>query len=67
MALLRILDGKFMQPKFPLHGIKLSRLRVLERHPDKTSRLIDEQMNLADGNIRELPAVLVGNAVDQHK
>jgi hypothetical protein len=63
----RILDGQFVQVELLLHLAQFVVGRVAQGHPDEAVRLEQPSVDVLDGYVGELAAVLVGHAVDQHR
>ena len=66
VAVARVLHRQLVQVEFVLHGGQFRGVGVLQRHPDEAVRSVDVGLDLALGDFGEFPAVLVGDAIDQH-
>jgi hypothetical protein len=67
MTMLGVFDGELVQTKFLLHYRQLVRFGIFDSNPDETVGTGDVRADLADGDVGELPAVLVRDAVDDHE
>ncbi len=66
VPVLGVLHRQFVQIELVLEDLQLVEIRVLERHPDETVRLALVLTDLGKGDVPELPAFLIGRAVDEH-
>ena len=66
VALARVLDGKRVERELLLHLVELRRGRLEQRDPDEAIGPGHVLADVLDRNIAELPAVLIGDAVDEH-
>ena len=62
----RVLHRQLVQVELRLHLGQLLLRRIGQRHPDEAARPLQVIADLPLVDIRELLAVLVGDAVDQH-
>ena len=67
VAVLRVFDGELVQTELVLQRSQLGGVRILERDPDEAVRPAQVRSDLADAGCRRLSAVLIGDAVDQHR
>jgi hypothetical protein len=61
-----ILDRELVQSELLLHLGQFLRRCVLERHPNEAAGPVEIEVDVLLRNIGELPAFLIGNAVDEH-
>jgi hypothetical protein len=66
MPVAGIFNRQFMQAKLSLHGFKLRWLRIRQSDPDEAVWLMNIEVNLANLNIGELAAILIGDTIDKH-
>jgi hypothetical protein len=62
-----VLDGKRMEPEFLRHLIELRWRRIKQGDPDEAVRAADILADVFDRNVAELAAVLISDAVDEHR
>ncbi len=66
VAVARVLDGERVQVELLLHLGELGLGGVLERHPHEAAGAREIAADLALVDLRELAAVLVHHAIDEH-
>ncbi len=66
VAVVGVLHRQRVQVELVLHLGQLGGVGVPQRHPDEAVRAADVGLDLALGDLGELLAVLVGDAIDQH-
>jgi hypothetical protein len=66
VATARIIDRQLVQRKLFAHFVKFRGRRILERNPDETSRPFEILADVLLGDVGELSALLVRDAVDEH-
>ena len=62
----RVVDRQLVQIEFLLHHLQLGGLRVLERDPDEAIGPLEVFADILDGDIGELAAFGICDAVDKH-
>lgn len=67
MSVTCVLHGEFVQVELGAHFVQLGRGGIGQRHPDKAARPRNVLADVGDGNVRQLGALFVGHAVDQHR
>jgi hypothetical protein len=66
MAVLRVLDGEFVQAELLRHVREFARAGLLQRDPDEAVGQVPVSIDFVDLDVGELAAVLIGRAIDQH-
>ena len=66
MPVAGVFDRQWMQVELALQILEFGRLRVGDGDPDKAVGMPDELTDLRDGDVGDLAAVAVGDAVDEH-
>ncbi len=67
MPVLRVLHGKLVQPELMLHLDKLVVSGVAQCNPDETLGLVEVAVDVFPGDIGQLLAILIDDAIDEHE
>ena len=66
-GILRVFHRELVQPEFVGKELELAGVRLEQRHPDEAVGTAHVLGDVLDGQVRELAAVLVGDAIDEHQ